>query len=191
MAKAASLAPGAPVTSIWCEVRESSIHGRGLYATRRIPDDTRILPYVGEKIDKDESDRRGWERMERSQVTGEASVYIFTLNDDFDIDGSCEENIARLINHSCRPNCAAYVDEDENEIWIWATRTIAKGEELLFNYGFDLENFEDHPCHCGASNCVGYIAGEEYWPELKRILRARKKKARAKKSPSTRRKAKA
>ncbi len=151
-----------------CEVRESSIHGRGVYAKSAIRDSTRIIEYVGEKISKEESERRGNLQMERSQATGEAGVYIFTLDDQWDLDGGFEGNIARLINHSCDPNCEAY--NERGRIWIWSIRNIEAGEELLFNYGFDLENYEDHPCRCGSPRCPGYIAGEDYWPELQRIL---------------------
>lgn len=153
-------------TSELCEVLQSSIHNQGMFATQFIPRDSRIIEYVGEKISKDESDRRGWERFENAKKTGDASVYIFQLNDKWDIDGSMEENEARLINHSCDPNCEAYIEK--NKIWIWSIRDIEEGEEMLFNYGFDLENWEDHPCRCGSERCVGFIAAEEYWPELHR-----------------------
>lgn len=156
--------------SKYCEVLSSSIHNRGVFATRDIPVETKIIEYVGEKIDKDESDRRGWAQLAKAQETGDAAVYIFTLNDDWDIDGDYDWNTARLINHSCAPNCEAYIDDEEEEIWIWSLDEIKKGEELLFNYGFDLENYEDHPCRCGSPKCVGYIAGEDYWKELKKTL---------------------
>jgi SET domain-containing protein len=163
-----------------CVVRESPIHGRGVYATRQIRESTRIIEYVGEKISKEESDRRGTLQLERAQATGEAGVYIFTLDDQWDMDGDFEENIARLINHSCDPNCEAYLEH--GRIWIWSIRNIEEGEELLFNYGFDLENYQDHPCRCGSSRCPGYIAGEEYWPELQRILT--EKRAQGEKLPA-------
>ncbi len=156
--------------SKWCEVHESSIHNQGVFARRSIPEETRIIQYIGEKVDKEESDRRGLAQLEHAKRTGEAGVYIFTLDDDWDIDGSQRDNIARLINHSCDPNCEAYIDEEEGEIWIWSIRDIEIGEELSFNYGFDLDNYEEHPCRCGSENCVGYIAGVDYWPELKDIL---------------------
>ena len=159
-----AIEPGEVCDSEWCEIRRSPIHGRGLYATKDIPNEEYIIQYVGEKIDKDDSNTRGWDQVERAKKTGEAAVYIFTLDDDWDIDGSGPENAARLINHSCDPNCEAYIVE--NGIWICSIRKIKKGEELFFNYGFDLESYEDHPCHCGAERCVGYIAGEDFWEEL-------------------------
>ena len=62
-----------------------------------------------------------------------------------------------------------------------AMRDIRKGEELTFNYGFDLENWSEHPCRCGTDRCIGFIAGEEYWGELKTILEDRAAIVRAKK----------
>ena len=100
----------------WIEVRGSGIHGQGLFAIRKIPAETGIIEYVGEKITKDESNERGWDRYDRAQETGEAAVYLFTLNDEFDLDGDVDWNSARLINHSCDPNCEAVIDDDH--IWI-------------------------------------------------------------------------
>ncbi|MDF1826134.1 MAG: SET domain-containing protein-lysine N-methyltransferase [Verrucomicrobiales bacterium] len=173
-----ALLPGERCESAWCEVRNSGIHGRGLFASKKIPQGTYIIEYLGERIDKDESNERGWAQMDVAQETGDAAVYIFTLDDDWDIDGNVPENAARLINHSCDPNCEAFIEDDS--IWIAALRDIPKNEELFFNYGFDLENYKDHPCYCGAENCAGYIAGEEYWPALKQKLAAAKKAGKRK-----------
>lgn len=161
--------------SDWCEIRNSPIHGRGLFATRDIPEGMRIIEYVGEKITKAESNRRGWAQFEKAQQTGEAGVYLFTLNKRHDIDGDVPWNAARLINHSCDPNCESQIIR--GRIWILALREIKMGEELFFNYGFDLECYEDHPCGCGSKRCVGYIAGEEYWKELGKILKKKEKLA--------------
>lgn len=155
-------------------IRRSGIHGSGLFARRRICEGTKVIEYVGEKIDKEESNRRGWERIRQAQKTGDAAVYIFTLDDEFDLDGSVSWNPARLINHSCDPNCEAYIED--GHIWIGAIREIQRGEELSYNYGFDLEHWDAHPCRCGSKRCVGYIVGEEYWSRLKqRIARRRKR----------------
>ncbi|MEX2581588.1 MAG: SET domain-containing protein-lysine N-methyltransferase [Verrucomicrobiales bacterium] len=185
MSRKSALLPGETCESSWCEVRRSGIHGRGLFAKRKIPAETYIIEYVGDKIGKDESNERGWAQLDHAKETGDAAVYIFTLDDDWDIDGQVPENAARLINHSCDPNCEAFIEEDQ--IWIAALRDIDKDEELFFNYGFDLECYEDHPCRCGAERCVGYIAGEEYWPKLKRKL-ATKKAARTRRRNRQRRK---
>ncbi|MEM9282081.1 MAG: SET domain-containing protein-lysine N-methyltransferase [Verrucomicrobiota bacterium] len=179
--KTSALLPGESCRSKWCEVRRSGIHGRGLFAKKKIPAGTYVIEYVGERISKDEANERGWAQMDHSKETGDAAVYIFTLNDKWDIDGNVPANAARLINHSCEPNCEAFIEDDK--IWIAALRTIRKNEELFFNYGFDLENYKDHPCYCGTKNCVGYIAGEDFWPELERLIakRSKKKEKKAKK----------
>ena len=154
-------------------VRNSVIHGRGLYARKFIEKDTWIVQYVGEKVDKDESDRRANALLESAKETGGAKVYMFILNDKWDIDGDVEWNDARLANHSCDPNVEAQTWE-EKEIWFVALRDIEAGEELTFNYGFDLEHWEEHPCRCGTKRCIGYIAAEEYWPTLKRKIAGKK-----------------
>ncbi len=138
---------------------------------------TRVIEYTGEKIGKRESERRARERLTRSRSTGEAAVYIFNLNKRQDLDGSSPDNLARLINHSCAPNCEAV--QSRGRIWITAIRDIRAGEELSFNYGFDLENWEDHPCLCGSERCVGYIVDEELWPDLLTEMTKRSKEVRA------------
>lgn len=165
--------------SLWHKIRKSKVHGNGVFASADIPEGTRILEYLGEKITKKESDRRGWAQFEKAQKTGDAAVYLFILNKRHDIDGNVSWNDARLINHTCEPNCEAQVIR--GKIWIIALRDIPKGEELGFNYGFDLENYEDHPCRCGRPSCVGFIAGEDYWGKLKRKLDKKRKKELAKK----------
>lgn len=155
-----------------CEVRGSDIHGRGVYATRFIPSEERIIEYLGEYIDKEESDRRGISQHEKSQVTGDAAVYIFTLDKHYDIDGNVPWNTARLINHSCDPNCEAWIDG--KRIFIHALRDIEPGEELTFDYGFDIDCFEEHPCLCGRDGCIGYIVSREQWPELRKRLKDQK-----------------
>ncbi|MFM7181770.1 MAG: SET domain-containing protein [Verrucomicrobiales bacterium] len=162
--------------SPWCEVRGSDIHGRGVFATRDIPKGKPIIEYVGEVITKREAGKRGRALLEESRTTGGASVYIFILDGRHDLDGNFPWNEARLINHSCEPNCETEIDE-ERRIWVTALHDIKKGDELFFDYNFDLESFEDHPCRCGSPECVGYIVGQDYWEKLKRLI-ARREKAR-------------
>ena len=138
------------------EIRQSKIEGRGLWAIAPIRSGTYLLEYVGEKIDKQESAKR----------CEASNHYIFHIDDQFDLDGNVEWNPARLINHSCEPNCEAEQDE-ENRIWIRAKRKILPGEELTFNYGYDLADYRDHPCECGAPSCVGYIVAEEHFETLR------------------------
>ncbi len=156
------------------EVRKSKIHGAGVFAIKDIVAGENILQYLGEKITKDESNKRGIAREEYAKKTGEGAVYIFELNDDFDIDGNFDYNDAKFINHACHTNCEAVNIDDE--IWIVATQNIKTGDEILYNYGYALEHFMDHPCRCGSPNCVGYIVAKEDRIKLKKILRQKKRK---------------
>lgn len=158
--------------SDYCEVRGSNIHGRGVYATKFIPKDTRVIEYVGEIIDKRESDRRGNSQQRKAKTTGDAAVYIFTISKNYDLDGNVPWNIARLINHSCEPNCEACIVG--RRIYIDAIRDIQPGEELSFDYGFDVDCFDEHPCRCGKPDCIGYIVSKDQWPELQARLAAKK-----------------
>ncbi len=142
--------------SEWVVFRESPIHGFGGFARCRVPKGVRVLEYLGEKIDKAESARR----------CEANNVYIFTLNDTHDLDGNFDWNPARLLNHSCSPNCEAEVYQER--IWLVTLREIEPGEELTFNYGFDLVDYQEYPCRCGAANCVGFIVAEEFFEHVRR-----------------------
>ena len=155
--------------SRFCEVRNSEIHGRGVYATCFIPKETKIIEYVGELVDKKESERRALSQHAKSLKTGDAAVYIFTLSKSYDIDGNVPWNTARLINHSCAPNCEAWIEG--RKIFIHSLCDINPGDELTFDYGFDVDCYEDHPCLCGRDGCIGYIVGRGQWAELKERLK--------------------
>jgi SET domain-containing protein len=135
-------------------VAPSGWAGQGLFAATAIPAGTRILAYQGERISKAESARR----------RADFNSYIFHLDYAWDVDGSGLDNTARYINHSCDPNCR--VELTGGEIWIVADRNLSEGEELSFNYGFGLEEYERFPCACGARNCCGYMLAREYWGQL-------------------------
>ena len=152
-------------------VSQSSIHQRGVFAARDIRKGERIIEYIGEKITKAESERRSMAQMEGASKTGDGAVYIFTLNKRYDLDGNAEWNPARLINHSCAPNCEAEVIR--GRIWILAYCDIKSGEELSFDYGFDLDSWQEHPCRCGKSACAGFIVAQEHWPELRKMVAER------------------
>ena len=155
-------------------IKKSTIHGNGVFAARDIKEGERIIEYLGEKITKEESNRRGLEQEEKSKKTGEGAVYIFELDDEYDIDGNFDYNDARFINHACETNCEA--ENIDGHIWIVATCDIKKGEEILYNYGYALEHFFEHPCRCGKPNCVGYIVAVEDRVKLKKILARKRKK---------------
>src|SRR4051795_4480484 len=104
--------------------KRSLIHGTGGFAKRFIPKGTQVIEYIGEIIGKQESARR----------CEDNNQYIFTLNDEQDVDGNVEWNPARFINHSCEPNCDADVTDDH--IWIIANRDIELGQEITFNYNY-------------------------------------------------------
>jgi hypothetical protein len=134
--------------------KSSPIHGNGGFAKTPIRNGTHIIEYLGERISKSESLRRCEQNNE----------FIFALSDEQDLDGNVAWNPARFINHSCAPNCEA--EKDDDHIWIIATRDIGAGEEITFNYGYDLVDYKDHPCQCGSPQCVGYMVAQEYFEHV-------------------------
>ena len=163
--------------SAWITSRRSAIHGRGVYARRAIPEGTSIIEYTGERITKVEAMKREAQRLARRARGQDGCVYIFELNARHDLDGRTRGNVARLINHSCVPNC--YVDVRRGRIWIVARREIAAGEELTFDYGFRFSEWRHHACRCGSARCAGFIVAKDQRWRLRRIPRAERARVRA------------
>lgn len=166
--------PTPPSSEELFHIAISGIHNSGVFAATDIKKDQYIVEYLGEKITKKESQRRAEEWESEARTKGFGLVYIFELNKRYDIDGNIENNPAKFINHSCEPNCEAI--NDNNRIWIAAKRKIKKGEELTYDYGYDMENFLDHKCLCGKKSCIGYIVREDLRPKVKKLLRGRRAK---------------
>lgn len=158
------------MTEKYVLIRGSKIHGKGAFAKCDIPKSTKIIEYLGEKITKAESDRRA-EAMPKASKHGEGAVYIFQLNQRYDIDGNVNWNPARFINHACETNCQS--DIIKGKIWIIATRDIKKGEELHYDYGYNLDNWQQHKCFCKKSNCLGYIVIKNQRWRVRKILENR------------------
>ena len=96
--------------------------GLGLFAKELILKGELVIEYIGEKITEEEANRRG-------------GKYLFELNDNWTIDGKGRDNIARYLNHACKPNCEPELNEEETRVFIYAKRNINTGEELTYNYG--------------------------------------------------------
>jgi uncharacterized protein len=160
-------------------VQNSKIQGRGVFATRTIRAGERIIRYVGESISPDEADRRyPFSEDERHHT------FLFTLNEAVIVDaGGRRGNASKYINHSCDPNCEAVIEDDE--IWVHALRTIRKGQELVYDYNFILEerhspaNKRLYPCYCGTAQCRGTILALKRKPSAAKASAAGKGKAGA------------
>jgi SET domain-containing protein len=139
------------------EFRDSPIHGTGGFACALIPAGGRVVEYVGRKIDKLES-------LRECELE---NPFIFCLDDCYDLDGSVDWNPARFLNHSCAPNAEAQLLE--GRIWIVALRDIQPGGEITFNYNYGLEDYREHPCRCGAPNCIGYMLAEEFFGSVRPV----------------------
>ena len=106
--------------------RRSRIHGAGVYATRSISKNTRVIHYAGERISNRESLKR------ELRYIRNGHIWCFKLTNRTVIDAGVGGNIARYVNHSCHPNC--YIDIKKDVIWIRAARNIRGGEELTYDY---------------------------------------------------------
>tara|TARA_B100001057_G_C22776054_1_gene921615 strand:+ start:740 stop:1198 length:459 start_codon:yes stop_codon:yes gene_type:complete len=147
------------------KVKKSKIDKNGLYANRNIKKGTRIIEYRGKVITVKQSEIN-------PKFDNDKAIYLFNLNKRYDLDGDFKFNTARLINHSCNPNCE--VMGKGLKVWVYAIKDIQKGDELSYDYGFGFDqDYKQFPCNCGSKNCVGYIIREgSRW----RISKAKKNK---------------
>lgn len=144
-------------------LRRSHIHGNGVFATKKIPANKRVVQYRGKLLTHDEVDSAKGGDVETGHT------FLFTLNEHYVIDGSTNGNIARWLNHSCTPNCEAFAVDgrdgkpESERIFIEAKREIRAGEELTYDYGIVLEDRHTPrlkkiwECRCAAESCTGTL----------------------------------
>ncbi len=165
------------------EIRKSAIQGMGAFATRRIAKGRRIIEYTGERITQEQAD----ERYDDAAMSRH-HTFLFTLDEDTVVDGAVDGNESRFINHSCDPNCKAFIEDDR--IFIYSKRDIAPGEELNYDYGYERsegmteEDEARYVCRCGAKACRGTILAPPK-PPRKTAARSRKKAVKSAKKTSS------
>ncbi|HLL73088.1 MAG TPA: SET domain-containing protein [Pyrinomonadaceae bacterium] len=113
--------------------------GLGLFTLKTIPYNKRVIEYVGPILTNEEVEKR-------------SGKYFFELDEKRSIDGSSRQNIARYINHSCRPNARGYTTG--NRIWIWSLREIKAGEQITIDYGKSYFNDHIKPVGCKCEKCL-------------------------------------
>jgi SET domain-containing protein len=136
------------------QVRESGVHGKGVYAIRPLKAGDTVLEYKGEIITWQEALDRHPHDPEQPNHT-----FYFHLDDGHVIDGKYKGNSAKWINHSCEPNLEA--EQDGDRVFLKALRNIKVGEELFFDYGLIIDARltaklkKEYACWCGAAACRG------------------------------------
>lgn len=141
---------------IWHSVRQSPIHGRGVFARRNIPSGTRIIEYQGARITGEEADRR-----HPANPDDPFHTFFFVLSSGKVIDGNDQGNDARWINHACDPNCESEEGRSGKRVYITAKRDIKRGEELNYDYGLVMDGKitkkarQEYACRCGSPACRG------------------------------------
>lgn len=135
-------------------VRQSGVHGKGVFAATRIAAGARVIEYKGERISWKEALRRHPHNPDEPNHT-----FYFALDGGGVIDGKVDGNSARWINHSCAPNCEA--EEIDGHVYIHALRDIEQDEELFYDYGLVIDAKQtsklkrEYECRCGARKCRG------------------------------------
>lgn len=140
------------------QVRDSEIHGRGVFAARDLPAGTTVGHYAGRRYLEDEIGDADWDS---------ALTYLFGLSDGSVIDGSDGGNATRHLNHACEPNCEATEYRDRAgrlKLRITTLRPIATGDELLLDYALvidDSDDPSDYACSCGTPRCRGTLVASD------------------------------
>ena len=167
------------VTSPLIEVRNSPVHGRGVFAVQPIKKGTRVLEYLGDRVSHDAADKRYEDHDENDNHT-----FLFIVDKHTVIDAGVGGNDARFINHQCAGNCESVIEN--RRVFIDAVRDIEPGQELGYDYEIGREK-DDPPnadeiyaCRCGSPQCRGTML----WPP-KKDTPAKKKKPRDKQARKT------
>ena len=158
------------------QVRNSRVHGKGVFAKRDIRKGERVVEYLGDRISHDEADRRY-----EDHDVNDNHTFLFTIDRHLVIDGGVGGNAARYINHHCDGNCESVVEK--RRVFVEAVRHIKKGEELGYDYAIphdkdDPPNVLDiYACRCGSPQCRGSMLEEPVKPrrKRKRVVKARAK----------------
>src|SRR5437868_12827999 len=116
--------------------------GLGLFATKPIKKGTKIVRYFGPLLDS---------RKKKDDAI--ENKYLFELNGRWTIDGSVRENIARYINHACKPNAESDVRPRKRRVYIRAIKNIEPGEEINYDYGTDYFKAYLKPIGCKCDAC--------------------------------------
>lgn len=144
--------------------------GLGLFATRDIARDTDIVEYKGRRIETTKAKELEWVRPNR---------YLFEINSRWTIDGASRRNLARYVNHACRPNAEAVLTA--GRMVYRATKRIAEGSEITVDYGKEYFNLYLKPIGCLCLSCI------EKRRESRRLARKRAATRASKPLQSTRR----
>jgi uncharacterized protein len=116
--------------------------GLGLFATKSIKKGTKIVRYFGPLLD-----------CKKKKDDAVENKYLFELNGRWTIDGSVRENIARYINHACKPNAESDVRPRKRKVFIRAIKNIEPGEEINYDYGTDYFKAYLKPIGCKCDAC--------------------------------------
>jgi hypothetical protein len=161
-----------------CKPKREQGKGWGLVAMGSVKTGELVQEYMGDVIDEATKETRlkEWTK----EHPNDPNFYIMALPAGWYIDARHEANLSRFINHSCGPNCKLLTVNVKGymRVGIYATRDIAAGEFLNYDYHFDTKHGDKFLCRCGAKNCRGTMKGGLGQVDDKKQLNLKEAKAR-------------
>ena len=150
--------------------------GLGLFATNKIKKGSKIVRYFGPMLDS-----------KNKKHDAIDNKYLFEITNRWTIDGSVRKNIARYINHACKPNAESDVSKKKLRVDIRAIKTIHPGDEINYDYGTDYFKEFLKPIGCKCVACEkkrkkkrAEARAEKLRKKLKAEKKAEKRGAKAK-----------
>lgn len=116
-----------------------SATGFGIFAEEDIPARRFVIEYWGKLVKSEKADYIG-------------GRYLFDLENGYTVLGGTRKNVARYVNHACRPN--SEVRFSKNRIYIYTTKRIKAGDEVTYDYGKEYFDMFIKPHGCRCRTCV-------------------------------------
>jgi uncharacterized protein len=138
------------------ELRESKIHGRGLFAIADIAKDELVAVKGGHIIDRKTLRGKIRPRLGPVEIQIDDDLFIAPVTDE-------ERELSMLYsNHSCDANLGM-----RGEITFVAMRDIRAGEELTHDWAMTDDDDYSVECKCRTPNCRKILTGKDWQrPEL-------------------------
>jgi len=133
------------------EIRQSKIHGRGLFARTEFAKDEIVAVKGGHIVERKTLREKITPLLGSAEIQIGDDLFIAPMSDE-------ERELSMLYsNHSCDPNLGI-----RGEITFVALRAIRAGEELTHDWAMTDDDEYSVECNCGAAHCRKILTGKDW-----------------------------